>query len=278
MTQLSTWSVNLHVTGPFTIQHQIQMRQQKGHDPVAPFYSDITINPSMSGFRATVTARAQDEQLAYQAAVFFFGRMLDVLTLELFLPIHLNLTERAHRSEEHAVRRIIQKEELEEAFREARRLGEKYPTYLRTLGWFRKGLYTYDPFDRFLAFWNSVEQTAARYYKKVDGINLEQAKQGSKKQIYGCFMAVWGDDDNRWEIIPGDDKWKWIVDRCAIRNNIAHGTKDVTIDNVKDVVNELPTLQNVAHRFLIDWRKKYLDGPQPIAAEWTWRHAQSDAA
>jgi hypothetical protein len=278
MTQPHNWLVNLHVTGPFTIQNQIQMRQQKGFNPAAPFYSDITINPSMSGFRALVTARAQDEHLAYQAAVFFFGRMLDVLALELFLPMYLNLTERTHRSENHDVRRIIQKEELETAFIEARRLGENYPTYLRSLGWFRKGLYTDDPFDRYLAFWNSVEQTAARYYKRVDGIDLEHAKKGSKNQIYGCFLALWGDDDSQWEIILGDDKWEWIKDSYAIRNNIAHGIKDVTIDNVKDVVDELPALQNAAHKFLTDWGHKYSAGPLSIPAEQAWATSEPSAA
>jgi hypothetical protein len=55
---------------------------------------------------------------------------------------------------------------------------------LRGLGWYRKGLYTEDPFDKFLAFWNAIEIVAAYYQSEfVPSIDRERAKKGSKSQI-----------------------------------------------------------------------------------------------
>ena len=55
--------------------------QQKGFRVDDPFYSDIEIQSVPSGVRATVTTHAPDQTVAYKAAIFFFGRMLDALTL-----------------------------------------------------------------------------------------------------------------------------------------------------------------------------------------------------
>lgn len=276
MRTLPTWRVNLQVTGPITVPNRMQMQQLKGNDRDSPFYSDITINDSPSGFRAVVTARALDEQLAYQAAVFFFGRMLDVLTLETLRPLHLGYAGETRRIEEYMVRRIVHREEIETAFTEMRRLDQDYPTFLRSLGWFRKGLYTDDPFDSFLALWNSVEGTAARYYKMVSGIDLDRAKKGIKNQIWACFQKVWG-ENKQWKIIPGNADW--INSNYDVRIGIAHGVKDVTIDNIQDVVEQLPILKKVAYEFLVDWREKQLSGtPPPIAPERVWARAEPDTA
>jgi hypothetical protein len=79
---------------------------------------------------------------------------------------------------------------------------------LRGLGWYRKGLYTEDPFDKFLAFWNAIEIVAAAYYQSefVPSIDRERAKKGSKSQIWECFKALWGPCE-QWPNIAGDDKW-----------------------------------------------------------------------
>jgi len=54
--------------------------QQKGFRPENPFYGEIQITSIPSGLRATVTARALNEQFAFEAVVFFLGRMLDTGT------------------------------------------------------------------------------------------------------------------------------------------------------------------------------------------------------
>jgi hypothetical protein len=70
--------------------------QQKGFRPENPFYSDIQITSIPSGLRATVTARALNEQFAFEAVVFFLGRMLDVLAVRIDQPLYSSLTEREH--------------------------------------------------------------------------------------------------------------------------------------------------------------------------------------
>ncbi len=158
MSGLSVWRVDLYVDGPVSIRRRQLTTQQKGFRLNDPFYSDIEIHPIPSGLRTTVTARAKDGELAYKAAVFFFGRMLDVLTLTINRPMYLSLGEgeRTHGGR-HDVRRLIEPQEIQEAFDEARRLATNRPSFLRALGWYWKALCGYDPFDKFLAFWNTLD-------------------------------------------------------------------------------------------------------------------------
>jgi hypothetical protein len=56
-----------------------------------------------------LTARAPDQTVACKAAVFFFGRMLDALTLAMNRPMYLSLTVRERiRTEQHDVRRVVE--------------------------------------------------------------------------------------------------------------------------------------------------------------------------
>jgi hypothetical protein len=98
----------------------------------------------------------------------------------------LSLTERNVAREirtREATRRRIEYFEVEKAFHEAHRHAVNNPPFLRGLGWYRKGLYTEDPFDKYLAFWNAIEIVASKYYRYIPGIDIDRAKKGAKNQI-----------------------------------------------------------------------------------------------
>ncbi len=262
MLEVPTWEVDLFVDGPVTLRGRFSTTQQKGFRPGNPFYSHIEmIGVPSGGLRTTVTARAPDEQLAFEAAVVFFGRMLDVLAFRIDRPLFLSLTEQAPRNDRtrHNSRRIVGRQEIEGAFREADDLVMTQPPFLRSLGWYRKGLYTEDPLDKFLAFWNAIEIVAAGYYRSVESIDHERAKKGSKNQIWGCFGALWGPCE-QWPDVLGDDEW--IDANHEIRKNIAHGVIPVDIETVASVVGRLDAIRRVAYRFLRDW------GDTVLRADW----------
>jgi hypothetical protein len=258
MAEAPTWEVDLFVDGPITLDRRYRTTQQKGFRPENPFYSDVEVAGIPSGgLRATVTARAPNERLAFDAAVVFFGRMLDALAFEVDLPLFLSLTEEGSRNSRvrHHSRQIIGHQQIENAFRAADDLGMTEPAFLRSLGWYRKGLYTEDPLDKFLAFWNAIEIVTAGYYGTVESIDQERAKKGSKNQVWGCFIALWGECE-RWPNIPGDNRW--IDENYETRTKIAHGISPVDIETVTSVINRLDVIQRVAHRFLWDWREDIL--------------------
>jgi len=252
------WEVDLFVEGPVSVRNRIRMEQQKGFRVHDPFYSDILIEPRpTTGFRATITARANDRDAALQAAVVFFGQMLDALTFAVNQPMAVSLGERDRGPRQrHDVRRVLEQLEIENAFTEAQFLRSGSPSFLRGLGWYRKGMFTEDPFDAYLALWNAIELVASRYYRYVPTIDHERAKHGSKSQIWECFKALWGECDE-WPIITGNRNW--IDASYDIRNDVAHGRKDVTVEHVAHVANELSEIANVAHRFLADWRDRFLE-------------------
>ena len=258
MAEVPTWEVELFVDGPVTLRRHFSTTQQKGFRPGNPFYSDIAISGLPSGgLRTTVTARASNKQLAVKAAVVFFGYMLDVLAFKVDLPLFVGLTEQGPRDgrARHYTRRIIEPQEIEDAFQEADYLRMTQPPFLRSLGWYRKGLYTEDPLDKFLAFWNAIEIVSAGYYLSVESIDHERAKKGSKNQIWACFKALW-EECEHWPNIPGDANW--IDENYEIRKNIAHGVSFIDIKTVASVVGKLDTIQKVAHGFLQDWRATFL--------------------
>jgi hypothetical protein len=251
------WEVVLYVDGPVTVRRHIRTTQQKGFRLEDPFYSDIEIAGQPSGLRATVTARAPDHTLAYKAAVFFFGHMLDALTLSVNRPMYLSLTERERSyGQRHNVRRIIEPAQIEHAFSEAYFLARGSPSILRSLGWYRKGLTTEDPLDRFLAFWNAIEIVASKYYHYVPSIDKERAKKGSKNQVWACFEASWGPCSG-WPVIPGETKW--IDESYAVRLDVAHGVAFINVHKVGEVAERLPTIEDLSYRFLKGWRERFLE-------------------
>jgi hypothetical protein len=253
----ATWKVDLYVDGPVTVHRRLQTTQQKGFQVNDPFYSDIEIQSIPSGLRATVTARAPDHIVAYKAAVYFFGRMLDALTLAINRPMYLSLTEgKRPLSERHDVRRVIEQAQVEHAFREAHHLARNRRDFLRSLGWYRKALTTDDPLDKFLGFWNAIEIVASKYHHDVPCIDKERAKNGSKSQVWECFKALWGPCEG-WPIIPG--KTDWIDDSYSVRVDVAHGVAFVDIIKVAEVATRLPAIEEVCHRFLRNWRDSFLD-------------------
>lgn len=257
MRDIPIWEVVLYVDGPVTVRGRVMTTQQKGFRVEDPFFSEIEIRGVPSGLQAVVTARAPDQAVAYKAAVFFFGRMLDVLTLTVNRPMYLSLTERVRsRNERHDVRRVIESEQVERAFWEAQDFGMNASSFLRSLGWYRKGLTTEDPLDKFLAFWNAIEIVASKYYSYVPTINKKRAAAGSKSQVWECFKALWG-PCGEWPVIPGQESW--IDDSYAIRIEVAHGVAFVDIHKVAEVAARLVEIENVCYRFLDDWHERFLN-------------------
>jgi hypothetical protein len=151
---------------------------------------------------------------------------------------------------------VIEQHEFAFAFGEALRMRRHSSPFLRSLGWYRKGLTTDDPFDKFLAFWNSIAIVASKYYRTVSTIDKERAKKGSINQVWECFTALWGPNED-WPVING--RPDWIDQTYAVRVGVAHGTEPVDINKVAEVAQRIPAIESVSYRFLKDWRARFLD-------------------
>jgi len=247
------WEVDISVIAPVSIRNEFRFNARKELEHPDPFYSEIQIRENENGFMATITAFAPNPKLAEKAAILFFGRMLDCLSLQLNLPLQLDLSRNVFIPRNiDTVRRRVDRNDFREAFQESRLLSLTETTFLRSLGWFRKGKYTQDPFDKFLAFWNSIETVASKYNPNKENCK----KKGSICHIWESFKTVWGECEN-WQFIEGQKKW---IDICnKHRKNIAHGIIPIEVDYVEVVVERMEELENVAHKFLINWRENQLD-------------------
>lgn len=252
MPNTPTWIVQLFINGPISVDKPVHFQHPKGFNRKREFYSDIKINAMPSGLRMSVTAYASESNLARKAALVFVGAMLDIMAADIKLPLRVSLYDaKLVNRDEFSVKRVVTKMDFERAFQQARELSISETTFLRALSWYRKGLTTEDPFDRFLAFWNSIEIVASKYHP-----NVPEAQKGSKSQIWECFKDIWGDCSN-WPLIAGQNSW--VDDNYEIRKNIAHGVAPVDVEEVERALIKTDTIINVAHLFLKNYKSNLLD-------------------
>ena len=239
------YNVELLVSGPVTVRRQINFNTDKELDFGNVFRSDISIKKHQHGFVISSTVYTADQDRAYKVALLFIGKMLDILSLKTKSTLNVSLNEYRQIEDRNIVRAVIDEDEFRFCFDLARQLNLNENKLLRAFSWYRKGLYTEDPFDKFLAFWNSISVVADGYCNDND-----RTRQGIINKIWDCFVTLWGDCSN-WEYINGNDRW--VNDNNEIRNKIAHGGVTVDIQYVENVISQLETVQNIAYKFLTQW-------------------------
>lgn len=248
---MRTYNVELIILGHISIVRTIDFNTDKELDLGNVFRSKITIKPHLQGIKVSSTVWTADQDRAYKVALLFIGKMLDVLSIKINTPLFVTNNDIRNVTDKNSVKAVIDEAEFRNCFELSRSLNLQETTLLRALNWYRKGLYTEDPFDKFLAFWNSINVVAARYHTPNDRTGL-----GIINQIWNCFETLWGNDLSQWQNINGDDRW--INDNNEIRNNIAHGVIPVEINYVENVITRLDDVQKVAYRFLIQWADRQL--------------------
>jgi len=252
--QLPAWDITLNIYGPITVEKKFNFRQRKDFHFNDRLYSDIEVTKNSTyGINLTLTAYAEEQVIARKAALYFCGQTLDVLSITLNLPIILTLTNSNNfipRSENE--RRRLTEDELTDAFKTARLWLLTEPTFLRAVGWYRKGLYTEDPFDKFLAFYNSIETLCSKYNPNKNACG----ERGSKCHIWETFKSLWGECAN-WPIIAG--QLDWIDHSYETRKDIAHGIASIDVDVVENVFAKIETIKNVAYQLITDWKEQRLE-------------------
>lgn len=244
---IPVWEVEVPVVGLISIRHSFNLNVRKEINHPEAFYSEVSITPKDYGFLANLTAFAPTSFQAEQAGLVFLGRMLDVLCLQIDIALSvMNPSIVIRNSGQPRVKRVSNQNDIRNAFFEARRLTITESTYLRALGWFRKGKYTNDPLDRFLAFWIAIETVASKYNPNKDVCK----NKGSICHIWESFKHVWGEYED-WPLIGG--KANWIDSNNEKRVNVAHGTIATDIESVSDITNSLDEVEAVSREFLIDW-------------------------
>lgn len=246
------YNVELLVSGPVTINRSLEFRTDKELDLGNIFRSDISIKPHKQGFLISSTVYTADQDRAYKVALLFVGKMLDILAMRINSSLNVSLNEYRQVADKNTVRAVIGRDEFEFCFRLARDLNLNENRLLRAFSWYRKGLYTDDPFDKFLALWNAISVIADGYCN-----DNERTRQGIINKIWDCFITLWGNCAD-WQYVNGNERW--INDNNDIRNKIAHGGVTVDVQYVENVIEQLPIVQNVAYKFLKQWAER-LDRP-----------------
>ena len=242
---MAEWAVKLAVSGPISVKTTISMSVEKGFNN--PFLTTVKVRPAKHGVKVELIARADNQSEANDAAVFFVGQMIDHLSFQLNLPLSVSLHgEHFQNGLSSNVHRIVTRDEFIEAFVTSRNYGENRRVLMRALGWYRKGISSEDPIDKFIAFWGALEGFGSESHRRN-----ENTARGSINQICDCFYQVWG-DVSQWKVIPNEANK--INAFGQIRNGIAHGFMAVTIETIREINRELPIIQELSYQFLHDWQ------------------------
>lgn len=239
MPRRKVWEVDIDIIGPVAISGDISFKQEKGFDQ-DQFYSDIKLNNSQIGIISTVTAYADNSEIAKTAAFVFFGRMVDILIIDNDIPLILQTHESQLRhTEKSSTRRTLTKEDFVAAFNVARRLELEHPILLKAIGWYSKGKVSNNTLDSFLAYWNVIEITATQYHTQTD-----RTENGAINMIYQCFLDYFG-EENLWGVHD-----RWINEMHTKRSRIAHGAEEATVEAINDVSNLIPTLALISRKLI----------------------------
>jgi hypothetical protein len=238
------YQVELIITGDVVIAEPMNFHADKELRLRETFRSDVKIHFADEGFKLTCTVGTQTSERAHQVALLFIGKMLDVMSVKVNLPLFVSSANSPYKIVR-AVKGVLNQHDFKSSFIAARKINNEHPTFLRALNWYRKGLYTEDPFDKFLAFWNSISVVGTKYYNPSDRTT------GSINQIWDCFSQLWGTNSSKWKLTNGNPKW--INEHQELRNHIAHGVIPIEPENVDDVLSKITNVKEVAYQFLVEF-------------------------
>lgn len=245
----SEWEVTLIISGPITVERPLNMSVQKGQDQ--PFWTTLKVTKAPQGVKAEIVAKAINQEEANDAAIYFVGQALDVLSLRTRLPLYVGSLGGYHHTGDTHVKKLIPEQQWRDSFRLGREYGMEQAVLSRALSWFRKGLTSEDPIDKFLAFWSSIEGVGAAYARKT-----KRTKLGAVNQVCDCLDQLW-ENVADWKVIPNEASC--INDFYKTRSGIAHGYISVDVETVRRISHDLHMIQSLATAFLSDWERKIIN-------------------
>lgn len=239
MSRRRIWEVDIDIIGPIMITENISFKQEKGYDE-EQFYSDITLRNEIFGVSATLTAYAETIDIAKTVAFVYLGRMIDVLNLDNDLAIVLQEHGNHIASKIQPVaRRRFKKDELELAFKVARKLELEQRVLLKAIGWYSKGKISINTMDSFLSYWNVIEIVGKEYHTETERTT------GVINMVYQCFLDYFGTED-KWKLPE-----RWINKMHDKRSSIAHGGEEATSEAINDIAVLIPLLSQTARRIIL---------------------------
>ena len=214
--------------------------------------NDVTLkNKGSNKLQAIINLKANDSSVAFDVAIRKVNDVLDSLSLITNSNLIIAGEKLVHQlgSNSHSVTipidahisRICDRGEIQNAEKILNNISNEERTFLRALGWYRKGLNGIDAFDKFLAYWNSIEIITQKYGPSGDDIN------GSRDRMISMLN----------EYLECDNS-EFVNELNIYRNNIVHGVKAVELNQIALVSSKIPNLKKVANDFLLNYARKNL--------------------
>lgn len=234
-----TWKIDFELVGPISIARIPSFRQQKGFS-VQQFYSDISITSASYGLKVTVTAYADNIYDAEIAAHIYLGRMRDVLTTLIDLPIQINTHESTFSPKTRFTSRILLEEsDFKSAFNKARFYEQHHPKLLQAIGWYSKAKLSTNAYDQFFAYWTAVETLGKAYHTET-----ERTNRGTVNKIYQSFLECFG-SESEWPV-----ESDWINIFHELRNRLYHGGTGTTLEEILEISSRIPSLSITTLKFI----------------------------
>lgn len=211
---------------------------------------DVTLkNKGSNKLQAVIDVEGDNSSIASDVAIRKVNDVLDTLSLMTNISLIIAGEKQIHQlgsnvhilslPASYSISRISNNEEIQNAEEILNNVSNEETTFLRAVGWYRKGLNGIDAFDTFLAFWNSIEIITEKFGPSGPEIN------GSKDKMIKMLNTHLGGNYS-----------DFVRESYEYRKNIAHGAKPVILEQIILVSSKIPKLKEVANKFLLDYAKR----------------------
>ena len=234
------WQIKLDIEG--------SLRLDKTH-----LIKDVTLkNKGSNKLQAVIDVESDNSSVASDVAIRKVNDVLDTLSLMTNISLVIAGEKQIHQigsnihisslPASYSIIRISNNEEIQNAEEILNKISDEETTFLRAVGWYRKGLNGIDAFDTFLAFWNSIEIITEKF--GPSGPTINGSKEKMIRMLNSCLKGDYSD---------------FVRESYEYRKNIAHGVKSVNFEQIRLVSSKIPRLKEVANEFLLDYaRRNYL--------------------
>ncbi len=256
-TEHPVWLFELNVYGSFVIPTRCTLEE------VEAFYSDdscfqsIEIKNASYGAQVSLQIQALNSLHANQLALYAVEQMLNVLAIKFNVPLYVTRQDTRPMIQSRSVtKRMMEKQEWQQAFREAHYFLHHQPAYLQSLGLYRRALCNDNPVEKFLLF----VQSMLRLAKHTPKTGLHD--NGDRLDILErAFNSLWTERAG-WPYFQHNDGTLETIIDLSIR--CTNGASPILAGTIGQVVELQEVTHRMTHATLVAWRQQYIAIPSDV--------------
>ena len=249
-----TWVFELNVFGPIQIPARFALDEVESFYFDDVFFRSIEVKGATQGAQCSIKAHAESGAVAGQVALHTLDQVAHILALQTNLALVVSRQEsRPFARNNSSHKRIMDKMEWQQAFREAHHLLHREPSYLQALGQYRKALGEENPINKYITLFQAMESVA----RHGSAIQLS-GRVDIQTTLEQSFAQLWK-DKQQWPHLQREQGL--LEDLIDLYVKAVGGVVPIVPSIITRIADRLEVLHRLTHAFLVDWRNQNVKLP-----------------